>query len=122
MRTFPYFGSMWRSVLVVTTTIAAFFVTSTAGAGGRDGRTYMPVPIENPIAPETTTVEVEPGDHLWLISARAISERTKRQPADEEVTPLWRAVIDANIGYLRSGDPDLIYPGELVRIPVLADG
>jgi nucleoid-associated protein YgaU len=113
---------MWRSVLLVTTTFAALFATGVASAGGQDDRTFMPVRIESPMTRETTTVEVKPGDHLWGISATALSERTRREPSDKEVTPLWRAVIDANIAHLRSGDPDLIYPGELVRIPVSVRG
>jgi nucleoid-associated protein YgaU len=40
-----------------------------------------------------------------------------RAAEPDEVEPLWRTVIDANRQRLRSGDPDLIYPGETILIP-----
>jgi nucleoid-associated protein YgaU len=75
-----------------------------------------------PIALETTglvTVIVEKGDHLWKISARHLEGRLARLPTAAEITPYWQDVVDANRDRLRSGDPDLIYPGETVMLPEL---
>jgi hypothetical protein len=52
------------------------------------------------------------GDNLWSIAAAHIGAR---RAAD--VAPYWRQVVDANRSTLRSGDPNLIFPGELVALP-----
>lgn len=65
--------------------------------------------------PASTTVV--PGDNLWLISERALAGALGRPPSEREVASYWRLVIDENRDRLRSGDPDLIYPGEVVVLP-----
>jgi nucleoid-associated protein YgaU len=40
-------------------------------------------------------------------------------PTNREVAEYWRKVIDANRDRLRSGDPNLIYPGEEIILPPL---
>jgi nucleoid-associated protein YgaU len=37
--------------------------------------------------------------------------------ANSLISPYWRAVIRANRAALRSGDPDLIFPGEWISLP-----
>jgi nucleoid-associated protein YgaU len=61
-------------------------------------------------------VVVEKGDHLWKISARHLSE----VDPDSRIAPYWRSVVDLNQPRLRSGDPDLIYPGELIELPPMS--
>lgn len=62
--------------------------------------------------------EVVAGDHLWSISERALAAAWDRQPSDEEVASYWRAVIAANRAVLVDpGDPDLLYPGQVVTLP-----
>lgn len=63
------------------------------------------------------TVVVEAGDHLWKISAKHLQAVSDRPPTNTEIAPYWREVIALNTPLLRSGDPDLIYPGELVTLP-----
>lgn len=63
---------------------------------------------------------VRPGDHLWGIAAADLaagSERAASQLEPSEVAPHWREVVADNHERLRSGDPDLIYPGEHVELP-----
>jgi len=61
---------------------------------------------------------VRPGDNLWAISADRIATATGRKnEAASEVARYWRRVITANVARLRSGDPDLIYPGERIVLP-----
>jgi nucleoid-associated protein YgaU len=55
---------------------------------------------------------VAKGDHLWKISARHLDT-----DANHEIAPYWRQLIEVNTPHLRSGDPDLIYPGEVVELP-----
>ncbi|GIU89676.1 MAG: hypothetical protein KatS3mg010_0775 [Acidimicrobiia bacterium] len=64
-----------------------------------------------------------PGDNLWRIAAAEVArvDGTERA-ADAAVFPYWRALVDANRATLRSGDPALIVPGEVITLPpLLAD-
>lgn len=68
----------------------------------------------NPI----TTYQVQRGDHLWSIAEDVLKQRTGRAIVpDHEIAPFWRSLIDTNKDSLRSGNPDLIYPGEMLTIP-----
>ena len=49
-----------------------------------------------------------------IARARTSAARSGRRPTDAEVARYWRAVIAANRSTLRSGDPSLIFPGEIV--------
>ena len=75
------------------------------------------VPVGLGSAPTPTSVMVQPGDHLWKISQVHLDRKLGRTANEDEVAPFWRTVIDANTGRLHSGDPDLIYPGEVVILP-----
>jgi nucleoid-associated protein YgaU len=59
------------------------------------------------------------GENLWTIAQDHLAEA--RGGADEptlrEVAAYWLRVIEANRNRLRSGDPDLIYPGERTVLP-----
>lgn len=67
---------------------------------------------------------VAEGEHLWGLARAAVGEATGRrakavQPA--EVAAYWVRLIEANPSNLRSGDPDLVYPGDIVTLPPLED-
>ena len=66
-----------------------------------------------PSPPVDKVVTVEPGDHIWKISAKHLSDIG----SESRVAPYWRRVIKQNLHNLRSGDPDLIYPGEVISLP-----
>lgn len=69
------------------------------------------------------SVVVRPGDNLWGLAAEALAAATGRPRAtlgDAEIAPYWRTVCDANRASLRSGDVNLIYPGERVVLPPVA--
>jgi nucleoid-associated protein YgaU len=59
---------------------------------------------------------VQSGDNLWRIARVTLADADGRL-TDRDVARYWRAVIDANRSTLRSGDPSLIYPGEIVSLP-----
>lgn len=67
-------------------------------------------------------VEIESGDSLWLISSRHLARDLGRPPTRDEARAHWRATIDANLSNLRSGDPDLIHPGEIIFLPPARNG
>lgn len=68
-------------------------------------------------ASTATTYVVVPGDNLWTIAAAHLGSQSDPAPSTTVVARYWRAVIDANLGRLRSGDPNLIYPGEELTLP-----
>lgn len=77
------------------------------------------VPARQP-APDLGSVEVAPGDSLWGIAADALARATGRERhalTDEDVAPYWERVCARNRDALRSGDVNLIYPGETVVLP-----
>ena len=77
-----------------------------------------PAPVA-PVAapPARARVIVRSGDNLWLVARAALTRASTRQPSDTEVARYWRLVIAANRATLRSGDPSLIFPGEIVTLP-----
>lgn len=101
--------------------IAAFALSSlavgtVAGARPAGLQDYPPVTSSSSDVVPLVVVVVR-GDHLWSISEGALGDRLGRAVAPDEVGPFWRVVIDMNRATLRSGDPDLIYPGEEIALP-----
>lgn len=81
-----------------------------------------PAPPLVPVATPETSVEhvVQPGECLWSIAADELAlttARTRDAIADAEVAAYWVELMAANHGRLASGDPNLIYPGEVVLLP-----
>lgn len=60
---------------------------------------------------------VVPGDHLWSIAEQRLAVTSITEPDTVDVARFWRTLVDHNRGRLRSRDPDLIYPGEVVAVP-----
>jgi nucleoid-associated protein YgaU len=79
----------------------------------------LPVTMSPPPKPGAgpTSVVVERGDHLWKISESHLGP----EATAAEVVPYWLEVIDVNTPGLRSGDPDLIYPGEVIELPAASE-
>ena len=68
-----------------------------------------------PVGPGTRVVLR--GDSLWSIAAERVAAALGRSPTDPEVGSYWATLLDENSHRLASGDPDLIYPGEIVLLP-----
>jgi resuscitation-promoting factor RpfA len=82
--------------------------------------TSAPSTTPTPPTPLPLTVVVAPGDSLWELAAGRVALATARARADvgdAEIARYWLSVCDANTPTLRSGDPDLIFPGEVVTLP-----
>lgn len=63
---------------------------------------------------------VQPGDSIWSVSFVHLHRSRTGPVPDPEVLRVWRQVVDLNRGRLRSGDPDLIFPGEILTLPDLS--
>ena len=92
-------------------------VAGMARAGEVPKEVRLPIQIGESSSDSGTHVVVEPDDHLWKISERRLDTLLRRDPSNAEISPYWREVIEVNRDGLRSGDPDLIYPGEVVTLP-----
>lgn len=65
-------------------------------------------------APDTAeTRVVAPGDNLWVIAAAQLP----RDATLAQIHAHWQALVAVNRDALRSGDPDLIHPGERLVLP-----
>jgi hypothetical protein len=80
-----------------------------------------PTPRAVPAPPAAaTSAVVQAGDDLWTIAADALARATMRDRAgltDAEIARYWRAMCDANAATVRSGDLDVIVPGEVIALP-----
>jgi nucleoid-associated protein YgaU len=105
-------------VLAIVISVGLLMATGVAGASPAD---LVRLPITGPSSseggPGTESVVVAKGDHLWKISARHLGD----EATDDQIAPYWRDMIEVNTPHLRSGDPDLIYPGEVVELPAIRE-
>jgi nucleoid-associated protein YgaU len=62
-------------------------------------------------------VTVRPGDSMWQLAEKRMRQWRGDALTDADVAPYWLAVIAANHDRIRSGDPDLIFPGEVLILP-----
>ena len=61
---------------------------------------------------------VRTGDNLWSIARAEIVRTTgDAHPSDAVIAAYWQRVIALNRATLRSGNPSLIFPGEIVALP-----
>ncbi|MGB8361521.1 MAG: hypothetical protein WCE80_08990 [Acidimicrobiia bacterium] len=105
---------MWRSFLIAG--LAGLLTVTGVAEAAPDQGVGIPVDMGPPTSSsqpsQDTHVIVERGDHLWKISARHLGDGPVT-----EVAPYWRQVVVLNTPRLRSGNPDLIYPGEEIELP-----
>lgn len=77
----------------------------------------LPAPLDGSVVHQ---VKVRRGDHLWGLSEQHLQRVLIRASLGEhEIAGYWVQVIAANRDAIRSGDPDLIYPGEVITLPVV---
>ena len=78
------------------------------GAGALDG-----LALPDRVSTPRPVVRVRAGDTLWAIAGRRLSPTAP----DAAVDRAWRRLAAANTD--RVGDPDLIFPGTVLRVPDL---
>lgn len=76
-------------------------------------------PTETPVAAVAGSYTVVSGDNFWNIAKAQVQQTLGRAPSNSEVANYWVKLIDANKGNIRSGDADLIFPGEVFTIPTI---
>jgi hypothetical protein len=66
---------------------------------------------------------VAAGENLWQIAKAEVSHASgTARPDDHAVGAYWQRVVTANRGTLRSGNPSLIFSGEVVTLPASGTG
>nr|MBA2625760.1 hypothetical protein [Acidimicrobiia bacterium] len=54
------------------------------------------------------------------VADRTLASAWARSPADSEVTPYWRRLVELNrTGLPDPANPDLVFPGHVVRLPAV---
>ena len=66
-----------------------------------------------PSEDETPVYTVQSGDSLWSIAAAAVGP----DASTKQIADYWRDLVDRSRDVLQSGQPDLIYPGEVLELP-----
>lgn len=62
---------------------------------------------------------VQPGEHLWSIAANHLGAVRGHTPTAAEIAPYWHRVIEHNRHALPDpANPDLLYPGIELQLPV----
>jgi nucleoid-associated protein YgaU len=112
-------GRVLIRLIATTASVFGFLLGGIAWADRNPVPARLPVVIANSGA--DTTVIVAKGDHLWKISGHHLHSVLGRPATNTEISPYWRRVVDTNRSNLRSGNPDLIYPGEIVTLPAVSD-
>jgi hypothetical protein len=97
------------------------YVPIPAGDSPSPAAVSQPPIIETPINvttdDEAIEVIIERGDNMWTLAKARLEELNGRPPTNAEIGPYWRRVVRANQDRIRSGDPDLIFPGEVLILP-----
>lgn len=62
-------------------------------------------------------IVVASGDNLWKLAEERMEAVLGRPPTDSDTAPYWVRVVEANRQRIRSGDPNLIFPGEELVMP-----
>jgi len=117
---------------VALSVIASLAGGPAAFAGG--GNSPVPVPPAAPVPPVAPIPEssalgegaappgtpdrytVQRGDNLWTIAANHLAGSGITR-SNGRIAPYWKELIQENRSGLRSGNPDLIFPGETVTLP-----
>jgi hypothetical protein len=113
-----------HAVTVSATAPAPAFSTPATVVAGTPPNVVVPVVAASSTASsEATTATVARDDNLWDLSAARLAAGTGRLRAEldnGEIARYWIRVCDANRGRVRSGDVDVIYPGEVIVLPPIS--
>jgi hypothetical protein len=90
---------------------------------GPDAEVEPPVTDQDePAAADDAVHRVEAGESLWSIARDALADRWDRAPSEAEVHDYWQELVEHNRAGLADPDnPDLIFPGDEIGLPGIAD-
>jgi nucleoid-associated protein YgaU len=83
--------------------------TASAGRTGAGVAARLREDVE---ADAPDTYRVQPGDSLWRIAARQLGAQATNEDTAREVNRLW----ELNQQRIGTGNPDLIFPGQTLRM------
>jgi hypothetical protein len=72
-------------------------------------------PVADVAEPAARTWVIQPGDHLWSVADRVLTDAFGRPPHEREVLVYWKALIERNRHLLP--DPDLVHAGLTIELP-----
>jgi hypothetical protein len=98
-------GARWRDILDVNPTVGNVDLIAPG------------TPLNIPGDEDGNEVTVRKGGNLWKLSAHELADAHGTKPTNAEIVPYWKSVISTNEDHLRSGNPNLIYPGEQIKFP-----
>ncbi len=90
------------------------------GAAGDPAPAATPSAPPTAVPPQPDAHTVVAGESLWTIAAEQLAAATGRTVADldaADIAPYWVQLCATNRSRLRSGDLDLVYPGEVLELP-----
>jgi hypothetical protein len=79
------------------------------------------VPAELPPVDESSWT-VQHGNCFWQIASDHLSDTLGREVSDHEVAAYWRALIEHNRSRLVTGDPNLLFAGQVIELPAVSPG
>lgn len=91
--------------------------TASAGFPSTFGAPIPAIDLTSDASAELHRHVVSPGDSMWTITVRHLSEQLGVEPSNGQISEVWRVVMDLNRHSIRSGDVDLIFPGEELLLP-----
>lgn len=63
------------------------------------------------------TYTVRAGDDMWSITVAYLERQGGREKSPDGIARAWRELVESNRDRIRSGNPDLIFPGEQLFLP-----
>lgn len=103
-----------RTILLLLLLIMSCSGLAPVALGAQVADGYLPV--EPAPTPRQTWV-VSSGEHFWSIASSHVGDTLGHPPTALQVVEYWRSLVDANLPVIRSGNPDLIHPGEVLELP-----
>jgi hypothetical protein len=83
----------------------------------------MAMDAESPAPPTAAADALEtrvlgPGDHLWAVAEDRVADVLQRPGTDDQITTYWLRLVQLNRAELADpGNPDLVFPGQTIRLP-----
>ncbi|GEA17491.1 LysM peptidoglycan-binding domain-containing protein [Moorella sp. E306M] len=105
-----YGDAQYRIELVQARDLKVYTEAEWANRGAQQASAIVLAAATRPAPPPPRTYTVKPGDTLWAIAKRTLGDGSR-----------WREIYQANTAVIGK-DPNLIRPGQVLRIPGATSG